>query len=64
MHKRGADGTDSKAERNDWNEPSRSDPFTSYIRRDLEDNIGDIEDRKHGVVVVAFGVHAEVNFEG
>ena len=52
MHEGRADRADAEHERDDRDEPSRPDPFTGYVGRDLEDDVGDVEDGENGIVVI------------
>jgi len=53
MHKRRANRRNTKAQRDNRNEPSRADPFAADVGGNLEDDVADVEDRQDRVVVVA-----------
>lgn len=61
MHKSGADGADAEPDGYYWEIPPRTNPFASHVGGDLEDDVGDVKDRKDLVVVVTF--HAEILLE-
>lgn len=46
-------GYDAKAQCSRRKEPTRSQPFAKGVRRDLKQNVGDVENRENAVVVVA-----------
>jgi hypothetical protein len=48
-----ADRADTKPKRDDWDEPSWAYPFAGNVRRDLEDDVGDVEDGENGIIVVS-----------
>lgn len=52
---------DAETERDAGDEPAGTDPFAANVRRDFEDDIGDVKDGEEGVVVVA--LETEVIFE-
>ena len=54
MDKGGGDGGHSEEQRRAWEEPTRSDPLTHDIGRDLEQDVRDIEDGENDIIVVAF----------
>lgn len=53
MYKGSPKGCNTKAERSGWNKPTRTDPFAGHVRRDLENNVRDVEDGDELVVIVA-----------
>lgn len=61
VHESGADRAYTEPKGGGRDEPPRTDQFASHIGRDLEYDIGDVEDGEHPVVVIAFQV--EVLFE-
>jgi hypothetical protein len=54
----GSERADTESERDGRYEPARADPFAGHVGRDLEDDVADVEDGQHGVVVVA--THAKL----
>lgn len=49
-------GNGAKAQRDDGDEPSRTDPLAADIRRNLKEDVRDVEDGQDLVVVVTFEV--------
>ena len=53
MAKGRTDGEDTESECDPRDEPSWTDPFTSHVGRNLEDDVRDVEDGQDFVVVVS-----------
>jgi hypothetical protein len=53
VHEGSPDGADTETERGCGDEPAWADPFAAHVGWDLEDDVGDVEDGKNGIVVVA-----------
>lgn len=49
----GANRANPKQQSDDGDEPAGADPLARQVGRDLKDDIRDVEDRQHGIVVVA-----------
>ncbi|KAI2283161.1 hypothetical protein LOZ03_006797 [Ophidiomyces ophidiicola] len=53
LHEGGADGADAEAETDGGQIPAGADPLAQHVGGDLEEDVGDVEDAEHGIVVVA-----------
>lgn len=58
MYKGSSNGGDAKAKGDGRNEPARTKPLAGHVGWDFEDDVADVEDGQHAVVVVAR--HAQV----
>jgi hypothetical protein len=54
VHECGTNGTNSETEREDWNEPARTNPFACHVGGNFEEDVGNVEDGKHSIIVVTF----------